>query len=261
MSEFLLLLSVAGVLCAILWFIMMFRAETKPKDRVRLYCGTMGSGKTYSAVHDCVRAYKNMLFKYKFKLIKERPHFFSNIPVQLRKLNRNERKYLTNYCGRKIGNVDDLVAHYNDTGENLRSMLERWGVLNEWITKEHLFLQRKLPQNSCVLLDELSLIADQYSHDIPEVREQLVFYIGFCRHWFLGHGGLLCCTAQATDSIVKQVRTKFGVCVLLNNFRRFALVSPWYVVNCNMLLNTDDVRIVDQNTRVEKKSNPISLAI
>lgn len=249
------LVIISVILCIII-FVQSLNAERKPKDKVRLYCGTMGSGKTYSAVSDSVSAYKGMLFRYKIGLLKRKPHFYSNIPIELRKLTKSEKKYLTNYCGERVKCVDDIVKYYQHTGENLRPMLERWGVLNEWIEKDHLFLNKLLPDNSCVLLDELSLIADQYSHDIPEVREQLVFFIGFCRHWFLGKGGMIACTAQATDSIVKQVRSKFGVCILLNSFHRWAILSPFYKVECTNLLNADDVRIVDDKRKDIKKGKP-----
>lgn len=249
--------AIVGLLALAFWVYWSFRASKKPKDRVRLYCGTMGSGKTFNAVNDTVRAYKRMLFRSRLMPWKYKtPHFYSNIPIQLRKLKRKERNYLTCLCGRKIKNVDHVAKYCLDSGVELRSLLENWGVLNKWITKEHLFLNKLLPDNTCVLLDEMSLIADQYSHDIPEVREQLVFFIGFCRHWFLGHGGLLACTAQATDSIVKQVRTKFGVCVLLSNFRRLLWITPWYVVDVHEMLNADDVRIVDDDVTIEKKIKP-----
>lgn len=239
------------------WLYMSFRSSTKPKDRVRLYCGTMGSGKSFNAVNDTVRAYKWMLFLHKIRPKKYKmPHYYSNIPIQLRKLRRKERNYLSCVCGRKIKNVDHVAEFSRESGNYLRPLLESWGVLNKWITKDHLFLNKLLPDNTCVLLDEMSLVADQYSHDIPQVREQLVFFIGFCRHWFLGHGGLLACTAQATDSIVKQVRSKFGVCVLLSNFRRFALISPWYIVNVREMLNADDVRVLDDDVEINKAVKP-----
>lgn len=247
---------IVAVVIGIILFIQYVNAEKKPKDKVRLYCGTMGSGKTYSAVTDSVSSYKSMLFRYKIGLLKSKPHFFSNIPIELRKLTKSEKIWLSNYVGEKVKCVDDVVKYSKNTGHNLRPMLERWGVLNEWLEKDHLFLRKMLPDNSCVLLDEMSVVADQYSHDIPEVREQLVFFIGFCRHWFLGKGGMMACTAQATDSIVKQVRSKYGVCILLNSFHRWALISPFYKVDCTNLLNADDVRVVDDKREAVKKGKP-----
>lgn len=246
---------IIAILIIVFYCFMSFRAEPLPKDKVRFFAGTMGSGKSFLSVYCTVVKYKTALLLWRIKVLKSKPHFYANIPIQLRKLKKHEKQYLTNYCGRKIRKVDDVAYFYSDTGENLRPLLERWGVLNEWLLKEHITWKILLPKNSCVFIDELSLIADQYSHDIPEVREQLVFFIGFCRHWFLGKHCILAANAQATDQIVKQVRTKFGVGVILSNFHRVGLVLPWYKVNCYETINIDDVRILD-GKREEKKYKP-----
>ena len=132
--------------------IQYIKAEKKTRDTLACFIGTMGSGKTYLAVEQALEVYskqrrrykrtQNKIFGWFFRFLYPdhavEPHLFSNIPILIRRNFFNKKKNV--YC--------------------------------EILTAEHLALERRIPPNSVVLIDEISLFMNQFEFDNPSVMEK-----------------------------------------------------------------------------------------
>lgn len=199
----------------------LIKAEKKSKDTLSCYIGTMGSGKTYLAVHQALQVYYKQRKRYKrtqnkvygwiFRFLYPdhavEPHLFSNIPVLVKWRFRKKKRV---YC--------------------------------EILTAEHLALERRIPPNSTVLIDEISLFMNQYEFDNPSVMEKTAMLFRFCRQWDMNKVIL---TDQSL-SIVKPVRERIGVAYMLHNFDRYHF-TPFYKVTTVPL-----VMVADESTQVNE---------
>ena len=200
--------------------IQYIKAEKKTRDTLACFIGTMGSGKTYLAVEQALEVYskqrrrykrtQNKIFGWFFRFLYPdhavEPHLFSNIPILIRRNFFNKKKNV--YC--------------------------------EILTAEHLALERRIPPNSVVLIDEISLFMNQFEFDNPSVMEKTAMLFRFCRQWDL----VKVLLTDQSLSIVKPVRERIGMAYMLNDFGRYHW-TPFYKVTTVPLL-----MVADQSTQV-----------
>ena len=204
---------------AILVLINYLHAEKKTKDTLACFIGTMGSGKTYLAVEQALNVYykqrkrykrtQNKLYGWFFRFLYPdqavEPHLFSNIPILVKWRFRKKKRV---YC--------------------------------EILTAEHLALERRIPPNSVVLIDEISLFMNQFEFDNPSVMEKTAMLFRFCRQWDM----VKVLLTDQSLSIVKPVRERIGMAYMLTDFGRYHL-TPFYKVKTVPLL-----MVADQSTQV-----------
>lgn len=150
------------------------------KERCILFSGSMGSGKTLTAVRMCKRLviYQYLvqlwnIVRHPFKTRFHRIYVYSNIPLSW----RNYRHLET----------------------------------------EHIKREKPLPEGTIVLIDEIGgTLANQYSYESQVTTEILSNFVRFMRHWF---DGFLICTDQTSDSVPKAVRDRIGTEYYLSKCR------------------------------------------
>lgn len=220
--QLLIMIALIALLIYTLW--KWFHRKKPSREVVQLRTGVVGSGKTYLSVADARRQYKKVRFRYKLRkwpiirhfksfVCQVPPRFYSDIPVWLNK---------------KDG----------------------WA---EVLTREHLLLQDPFPDDCCpiVLIDEIGLIANQYSYsdinvttpNINDAYECLEVFIRFFRHYCGENNHDLCrlyCTDQASGGIAIALRRRFGLVDYLSDFRRFLGFMPFYIVDTRTMLLADD---------------------
>lgn len=191
----------------ILW--QYFKQEKLPNNTILAFVGTMGSGKTFLAVREGLRAYKRQKLTHVFCKIlpflrpffprwKRKPYLYSNIPIRIKLFGKKK------YC--------------------------------RVLRKEHILRQKLLPEGSIVVIDEIGQFASQWDYDNPYVKEQLADLTRFFRHWV---DGRMFVTDQSSDNIVKAVRCRLGLVYHLNDFHRWFML-PFFKVDATPLLMVED---------------------
>lgn len=197
------------ILLIVFTVIVIFKyahAYKMPKCSVVAFTGTMGSGKTFSAVRMLKAEYRWRLLIYYVKLVvwaikpgkapkPPRPVVYANIPVRLSK-----RVYALP--------VTDALLSCEDY----------------------------FPENTLLLLDEISVIADQYDYDDPLVVERMGRLLKFFRHWT---GGKIFLTEQAISCVTKPLRDKLGFCYQCEGLSRWLGISPFVEVRIMPVMMVD----------------------
>ena len=213
---------------AIFVFITWFKSKHESNEVIKVYTGTIGSGKTYKAVSNVLHQYRRCQWAYVFRFItrcKGKPRVYSNIPLNIGK------------------NVDVYV-----------------------LKREHLLCIEKFPDDVCpiVLLDEIGLIANQYSYDDPNVVSRninenwqtLDTFVRFFRHFYGANNQDRCrvfMTDQAVGGVNISIRRRLGLMYYLYDFHRFCGILPYYQVSCKEMIleedtiNTNDVDLKDKD--------------
>ena len=249
MMDFVVLCAIVLPVILIVMVVIQFKnAKPRPRSVVQVRTGTIGAGKTYLSVADCValvrklnRWYKrrnNPVWRFFRRTVDKSPVVYSNIPL-----------YLYGSQRRKNGLPRD-----------------EWSYV---LTREHLLLQDPLPSDRTVivLIDEIGMICNQYSYNDPNiVSENLIdnyqcveTFIRFYRH-FYGEGNRdmvrLYCTDQATGGVCIALRRRFGYIDYLSDFRRYLGILPFYKVDVReMLLAEDQMQNVVQEPSEDRKQN------
>lgn len=197
---------IVAVIAAILIFMLYKNSIPQPKTSVCAFTGTMGSGKTFSAVHMLKREYRRRKLVYAFRRILskltrgkiaagEPPTVYSNIPLRV-----GRRTYARP------------------------------------VTKELLCCEDYFPEGALVLLDEISVVADQYDFDDPLVMERVGRLMKFYRHWT---GGKIYVTEQAVSCVTKPIRDKMGTVYQCDGLTRVLFCTPFVKVSVRPLLMID----------------------
>ena len=192
-----------------------FKSYKLPNNNIICFTGTLGSGKTYLAVSQALRAYKRQRLKH--FIYKKIPVFgrlirfvfpesvypaslYSNIPIQIN-LSRRKPKYALP------------------------------------LTREHLLMLDILPERCVVLIDELGQVCSQWEFDNPLVLQNVQTLVRFFRHFT---NGKMYVTDQVSSNIVKPIRDRLGYVYQLNDFHRDLCILPFFKVDCIPLQNLDD---------------------
>lgn len=206
-----ILLMILAIVAVIFVVWVYAHAHPLPRTSVIAFTGTMGSGKTLSAVSLLKREYRRRRLVYRFQRVvwlatfKRKPEpvppsVYSNIPLRVRYRSRGRSEYARP------------------------------------VTKALLVCEDHFPENALVLLDEISTIADQYDFDEPLVMERLGRLMKFYRHWT---GGKIFITEQAVSCITKPIRDKMGGCLQCEGVTRLLLVLPFVKVAVRPLVLVD----------------------
>lgn len=214
---------IIGIILFIIILWQYFCQEKMTHNTVLAFVGTMGSGKTFLAVREALRAYKKVKLKRIFGKIfliyrlfepnwNRKPVIYSNFPIRVRRFGSPDRRY----C--------------------------------EVFKKEHILRRELLPDGAITVLDEIGQFASQWDYENPYVREQLADFTRFYRHWI---DGRMIVTDQSSDNIVKVVRCRLGIIYHLNDFHRWLKVMPFFKVDVTPLLCIEDSK---QETSIEVDS-------
>ena len=182
------------LLLPLIYFVVLsFGQKRVPNNTVIAFTGGLGSGKTFMGVREAVRHHRRHLINYylervPFNLVtalfgkkyKERPEFYSNIPVRF-----------------------TLIPFV------------WWWVRT--LTYEHLILKDRIEEYSTIFIDEIGQFASQYEYDHPFVQQYLQEFIRFYRHYV---DGKLIITDQSSSNIVVSIRRRINQIFNLSNFRR-----------------------------------------
>lgn len=194
-------------------------------DTTILFTGGLGSGKTLNSVKYALKLYKvtcrkiriknffRKLFKSKKRII-PLPYLISNVPIYKKRFFVGDVKYYSRP-----------------------------------LTKEILTLQERIPEYSIVLIDEISMLVNQFNWNIDEVQYHLNEFIQLFRHYV---GGYLILNAQAESEIVKQVRVKLNSYYICMNFRKFLFFFYKVDVLHRLCTGGDDVNttnFVDEDVK------------
>lgn len=201
---------IGAIVVAVLVIIQYKNAYPLPKTSVVAFTGTMGSGKTFSATKCLVREYKHRRLIWRVKRLAwtltgrrgippAEPKVYSNIPLVVKP-------------GRK---------------SPVRALP---------LTRDLMTCKDKFPENALVLIDEISILADQYDFDDPLVCERVGKLFKFYRHWT---GGKIFVTEQALSCITKPLRDKMGFCYQCEGLERWLCVMPFVRVRIRPIVLVD----------------------
>lgn len=145
-------------------------------ERVIMFTGTMGSGKTLCAT--------NKDFSLRSKVMLEL--FWTRLKSYLipwkKKLPKNDKVYV-------YSNIPLRSKYYIP------------------LESDHLLRKKEMYQNCIILIDEFGSFCNQYDWSNPYIIEQLTSFVRFSRHWLNAY---LLITDQTSDSIPKQVRDRLS---------------------------------------------------
>jgi hypothetical protein len=201
-------------------FVFNWLGQKKMADNtVVMFTGALGSGKSFLAVHKSIVYYKRVMFwrsiiRILFKnYMKDKPLFLSNIPV---------------YIGKSFPIIGKPV----------------WA---EKLTWEHIILERRIPEYSVVLIDELGQFASQYDFDNAFVMSNIQEFMRFFRHYI---DGRLYITDQSSSNIVVPIRRRINQIYNLSDFKRFFIF--FYKVNVQEVHIMEDLINVNETNSGEQ---------
>lgn len=222
------------VLIAVIFVIQFYNRNFK-HDTTILFTGGLGSGKSLNSVKLARKLYNKNLFKWRVKKVlrvkilkkdfnEEKPLFYSNIPILLKA---------------KI-NIKESV-------KNKRIKIEK--TYSNMFNFNHIIFKERLNQKSVVLLDELPLLVNQYSFNLPEVKGNINEFITLFRHYV---GGYLIINAQNETEIVKQIRSKLNSFYFCYDFKKY--FNMFYSVKIKRRLVGDTTISTDNDLESEARS-------
>lgn len=208
------------ILGALFYLVISFKQKRVPNNTIVAFTGGLGSGKTLLAVRHAIQDYRKKMFNYYLerwlpilnllpKKYKEKPQFYSNIPVRVGWF----------WYGKRMARV---------------------------LTYEHLTLQTRIEEYSTILIDELGQFANQYEYDNPFVQQYIQEFIRFFRHYV---DGRMFITDQSSSNIVVSIRRRINQIYNLSNFRKILFFYKVNVSEIHItedLLNIQDSLTPDQ---------------
>lgn len=203
-------LLIAAILIVIV-IVFVFRQKRITKNTIKCFTGGLGSGKTFLAVRTALR----------YRKIQNIIYFLSFIPG-IRFFTGKRHK-----C-EVYSNIPIIIKRRRKKKGHLYSFVLR---------KEHILMKERLPENACVVIDELGQFASQYDHDNPYVMEYIQEFIRFFRHYI---NGALIVTDQCSANIVVPIRRRIATIYCVSNFRRALGLLPFYFIDVQELTITDE---------------------
>jgi hypothetical protein len=202
------------VVPVLFYLVLSFKQKKLPNNTVIAFTGGLGSGKTLLAVRHAIQSYRRSIRQYYYeryipilnmfpKKFKEKPQFYSNIPV-------------------RVG--------FGIWGKRMAQVL----------TYEHLTLQTRIEEYSTLLIDELGQFANQYEYDNPFVQQYIQEFVRFFRHYV---DGRMFITDQSSSNIVVSIRRRINQIYNLSNFHRILFFYKVNVAEIHItedLLNIQD---------------------
>lgn len=181
-------------------------AERETRDCLRLYTGGLGSGKTYRAVECGYRAYRKAIVRYKIRRI-----------LHPRKYKNAEKPRLY--------------------GAGIRISDRHGNIISEDMTIDHFLQRERMPEHSVVVFDEVGDVLSQWDFDLQLVLPELDRFIRWFRHFI---DGRMFMTDQVSSNVSKFIRTRCNRTYNVSNFRRFWGVLPFYKIDVEVMLMSED---------------------
>lgn len=209
--KYLAILAIVYIVFQIVLLVMTLINAPK-MDTVVCFTGTLGAGKSLSAVHYSYRQWRKRIkwaryLRYvpiignKFeKIYYPKAKFYSNIPIFTVK-----KKKMT--------------------------------MITEVFTEEHMLGHEKLVEGSVVFIDEVGQFCSQWDFDNPKVMIDVQSFVRFFRHWT---NGCLVLTDQSIDNIAKPIRCRIARYFELSDLHYPVLSSVVGVSYIETLVGSED---------------------
>lgn len=213
------------------------------------YTGGVGAGKTCLATRQAVLCYKRALRAWKrdciksrflFRALPEKPLLCSNVPILYKKKITPEYRYAVSEwkkaCrqARKKGlDAPDLVVYIANVPEYSAKFASCQ------LTPEILFLQERIPENSVVVVDEVSSFLNQFEYNKNANVNLYDEFCRFCRQYFNGN---VIVTDQCISNVILQIRRRLNTVYNLSKHRYFFKINTVLVREINI---SDEIVTVD----------------
>lgn len=202
------------IVLVIIYFIFRFFKIPKLKNLIFID-GSLGTGKSFYSVYLAIRLYKKQLFKYKIQ--KFLLHFFSFIP----KFKNKHVEQPVLYSNIKLKDIDYVL-----------------------LDNDFLLRKKRFAFKSVVLLDEFSLVADQFLFKDKDLNEKLTLFFKLFRHET--HGGYLVINSQSINDLHFSLKYVLSDYLYLHSRRKL----PFFTfIKCRELTYcADSSNVVNVNT-------------
>lgn len=204
----------------ILAIFLYFRFFKIPKLRNLVFVdGTLGAGKSFYCVNLAIRLYKRELRAYRIR--KALLTALSFVPKFKDALDALERPML-------YSNIP----------------LRRVRMSN--LTLDVLLRKVRIPYRSVVLIDEMSLVADQFDYKDARITDALRDFYKLFRH--ATKGGILICNSQSTRDLHTSVKSCLSDYFYLHHRVKFPLFSVIWMQEMAYSADKDGQAIVNART-------------
>ena len=213
------------------------------------YTGGVGAGKTCLATRQAILCYKRALKSWKWECIKsrilfrdlpEKPLLCSNVPILYKKKITSEYHYAISEwkraCrkARKEGRDTPKQEEYT---KDIPEYNARFASCQ--LTAEILFLQERIPENSVVVVDEVSSFLNQFEYNKNANVNLYDEFCRFCRQYFNGN---VIVTDQCISNVILQIRRRLNTVYNLTKHRYFCKINTVLVREINI---SDEIVTVD----------------
>lgn len=189
---------------ALLFGWLYFRFFKIPKIKNVVFVdGSLGSGKTFYCVYLAIKLWKRQMRLYRFRVL------LSKIP----------------YFAEKWGKIEKPV---------LISNIPLRGVDFQPLTLDILLRKKRVPYRSVILMDEISLIADQFDYKDRQISDALRDFFKLWRHE--SRGGYLVINSQSISDLhysLKAVISDYLYIHHKSNWPVFACLQVQEMAYCN----------------------------
>ena len=196
---------IIAVIIAVVWF-KSYHLDTSRS--ITAYTGGVGSGKTFLSVRQVIKAYKSALKSWRKEKTKA-------------KILRRE--------------VPDKPLLFSNV-----PIVYKKKFRSAKLTPEIVLLQKRIPEGSIVLVDEVSGFLNQFEY---AKNENVRLFDEFCRFFRQYVGGQMVINDQCSANVVLQIRRRLNTIYNLNKHRYFLGFTSVKVREINI---SDEIIAVDQ---------------
>lgn len=208
------LIIIALLVPVVFYIVVSWNQKKVPDNTIISFTGSLGSGKSFLAVKYAVRDHRRKLIR----------HY----------INKVTKIFYKKYAQRP--------AIYSNIPVRV------WG--NTWAQQlqyEHIVGTKRLPEYVTIIIDEIGMLAGQWSYDHPMVRQHLDRFFRLFRHWT---DGRLYITDQNSSNIVVNIRRRINQIYHLSDFHRY--LGFFYKVRVSEVMITEDMLTIQQTTNTDE---------
>lgn len=176
---FLTFLIIAGLAVLLIWLYFHFFKIPKIKN-LTFVDGGLGAGKTFYSVQLAVRLYKREIRRYKIRKVLLKP--FAKC---------QDKKRLWGRLGHAYRHLEEPVLYSN---------IPLKYVKHAKLTIDILRREKRVAARSVVLIDDISLVADQMMYKDKKLAKELSIFFKLWRHE--SHGGYIVANSQTTSDLI-----------------------------------------------------------
>lgn len=232
------------VIVIIIFILIKFR---RPKDNTLLgYCGTQGSGKSFSMTSDVKRNH-SIAFQYWCKFNKPiLGRVLDIIPSHYKKRINDEMYGLE--PPRTYSNYPILLGRKKDLKKynyNLETLIEK-RIISSPLDNDILLEKKSVPLQSQIVIDEVSSWINQYEFK-EKFSDNLLDFIQHIRH-YLGNKAHLYVADQCSNRIPNQIRyclNKINVCIKTKHILKFIHIT--YYKEIEIIDDIKNIEVLDND--------------